>query len=74
MGAVLRQLMSAYTQNPDAYQDIALWQDTEARTRVSVWVPMMDYQEFKKTLQKNGLSVTDALKGMLLSLKNLKEN
>lgn len=65
MSSLVRFLMSKYVQDSQLFDDVAQFQDAGSDVKVNVWVPRDTYATFKSLVDKNGLTVTSALKGLL---------
>ena len=65
IASLVRYLMSKYVQDVSRFDDVAQWQDSGTDVKVNVWVPRDTYETFKILVEKNGLTVTDALKGLI---------
>lgn len=71
MGALVRCLMSRYTEDPSRYEDLELFQDDDLsmdpKTKINVWVDRGEYAAFKEALDTRGMTVTDALKSLIVA-------
>lgn len=65
MGSLVRFLMGWYLEDPSRFDDLNLYQDEEAATRVNVWVDAGAYKEFKAALDQQGVTVTAAFRALL---------
>ena len=65
VSALVRYLMSKYVTDSDRFDDVAQFQDDGSDVKVNVWVPRDTYETFKSLVDKNGLTVTSALKGLI---------
>lgn len=66
VATLLRYLIESYVEAPNKFEDLDLWQDeSEDRVRLGFLVPTALYEEFKTRVVSEGLTVTDAVKGML---------
>jgi hypothetical protein len=65
IASLVRYLMSKYVLDSDRFDDVAQWQDAGSDVKVNVWVPRDTYEVFQTLAEKNGLTVTDALKGLI---------
>jgi hypothetical protein len=67
LSAIIRSLMRAMVDDPESYEDIAQYQDSgQAQTRLNVWVDLEQYSQFQELVEARGMTVTDAVKGLLL--------
>jgi hypothetical protein len=67
MGALVRYLMSLYGADPTRFDDLDRYQDSSpGEVKINVWVPYDQYELFKVKVNGRGLSVTDAVKSMIL--------
>ena len=64
MGALVRFLMSQYVANQPRFDDINQYQDSGADVRLNVWVDADLYASFKTLVDRQGLTVTSALKSL----------
>jgi len=64
MGALVRFLMSQYVANQPRFDDISQYQDSGADVRLNVWVDADLYATFKTLVDRQGLTVTSALKSL----------
>lgn len=66
--ALIRYLMGKYEADEDLFDDLELFQDSESSesVKINVWVDNRLYRRFKDRVNARGLTVTDALKGLLL--------
>jgi hypothetical protein len=65
MGSLVRYLMSKYVTQADRFDDLAQYQDEGADVKINVWVEMDRYSTFKAMVDKRGMTVTDAVKGLI---------
>ena len=65
VSSLVRFLMAKYVSDVERFDDVAQFQDEGSDVKVNVWVPRDTYDTFKSLVDKNGLTVTDALKGMI---------
>lgn len=65
VSALVRFLMSKYVLDSERFDDVAQFQDDGSDVKVNVWVPKDTYETFKTLVDKNGLTVTSALKGLI---------
>jgi hypothetical protein len=63
--ALVRYLMTKYVEDSSRFDDLEQWQDSGADVKVNVWVPINMYDSFKAITQNRGLTVTDALRGLI---------
>lgn len=66
VSALIRFLMSMYVSNEQRFDDLERYQDTGADVKINVWVDFSQYSSFKTLVDKNGLTVTDALKSLIM--------
>lgn len=66
MAALIRFLMQKFVSDPDRYDDLAQYQDQGTNVKVNVWVESDRYAAFKTLVDAHGLTVTDALKSLVL--------
>lgn len=64
MGALVRFLMSKYVSEQSRFDDLAQYQDNGADVRLNVWVDADLYATFKTMVDRQGLTVTSALKSL----------
>jgi hypothetical protein len=65
VSSLVRFLMSKYVVDSGLFDDIGRYQDDGADVKVNVWVSRVTYETFKSLTDKNGLTVTGALKGLM---------
>jgi hypothetical protein len=65
IASLVRYLMAKYVEDCSRFDDIEQWQDAGAEVKVNVWVPRNVYGAFKTLTQERGLTVTDALRGLI---------
>lgn len=65
LSSLARFLVASYIQNPERYEDISNYQDDGTDVRANMWLDGTVYDEFKRVVFAQGLTVTDVLKGML---------
>lgn len=65
MGGLVRYLMAKYVEDEGRFDDLDLYQDEGADTKVNVWVDRDRYDTFKALLDKRGMTVTDAVKSLI---------
>lgn len=69
VSAVVRQMVSSFVSNPELFEDLSLWQDTDSEAtsvKVNGWIDGDLYDRFKTLCHDRGLTYTSALKGLLL--------
>lgn len=64
MGALVRFLMAQYVANQPRYDDLSQYQDSGSDVRLNVWVDADLYASFKTLVDRQGLTVTSALKSL----------
>lgn len=62
---LLRFLMNKYVLDPSRFDDLHQFQDSGSDVKVNVWVEEEIYSRFKELVDRNGLTVTSALKGLI---------
>lgn len=65
MSSLVRYLMSKYVMDVSRFEDVGQYQDQGSDVKVNVWVPRDIYAVFQSQAQSRGLTVTDALKGLI---------
>lgn len=70
MAGLVRFLMTKYVSDPDRFDDLAQYQDVGTDVKVNVWVESAIYGRFKELVDRRGLTVTDALKGLIGMFEN----
>ena len=65
VASLVRYLMSKFVADPDRFDDVGQYQEAGADVKVNVWVPRDVYARFKLLTEQNGITVTDALKGLI---------
>jgi hypothetical protein len=64
VGSLVRSLIEGYVSNEARYDDLAQYQDEGTDVRLNVWVDQALYGKFKDVTDRNGLTVTSALKSL----------
>lgn len=67
MGSLVRYLISKYVEDDSRFDDLDLYQDEGADTKINVWVERDRYDTFKTLVDKHGLTVTDAIKSLIVA-------
>jgi hypothetical protein len=67
MGALIRYMIAKYVEDESRFDDLSLFQDEGADAKINVWVGKDQYGVFKALLDKRGMTVTDAIKGLILA-------
>ena len=65
MAGLIRFLMTKYVTDPSRFDDLAQYQETGTDVKVNVWVEDGIYARFKELADRNGFTVTSALKGLI---------
>jgi hypothetical protein len=66
MSSLVRYLMVSYVEDADRFDDLDKYQGSDpADVKVNVWVPADQYQIFHRLVRSKGLTVTDAIKGLI---------
>ena len=65
VASLVRYLMDKFVGDPEHFDDVGQYQETGADVKVNVWVPRDSYSRFKVLAEQLGLTVTDALKGLI---------
>jgi hypothetical protein len=66
MGSLIRYLMSCYVTDETRFDDLERYQDDGSDVKVNVWVETDHYATFKSLLDKRGLTVTAAIKALVI--------
>lgn len=66
VSSLVRYLMSKYVLDEDRFDDLEQYQDSGADVKINVWVDIGSYATFKRLLDKRGVTVTDAVKNLIL--------
>lgn len=67
--ALIRYLMNKYLQDEGQFDDLEQYQDNSEgadAAKVNAWVPKDTYGAFKARVDRRGLSVTDAIKALIM--------
>ena len=66
--ALIRYLMNKYISDEGQFDDLEQYQDcVEAdAAKVNAWVPKDTYETFKARMDRRGMSVTDAIKALIM--------
>jgi hypothetical protein len=65
MGSLVRYLISKYIEDESRFDDLELYQDEGADSKLNVWVERDRYDTFKVLLDQRGMTVTDAIKSLI---------
>lgn len=65
VSALIRFLMSKFVRDSDEFDDLAMYQDGGSDVKVNVWVGRDVYASFKALTDKQGVTVTETLKGLI---------
>lgn len=65
MGSLVRYLISKYIEDESRFDDLELYQDEGADSKLNVWVERDRYDTFKILLDQRGMTVTDAIKSLI---------
>lgn len=66
MGSLVRFMMDSLVADPSRFQDLKNYQDSGSDVKINIWVNIAAYDKFKEIVSNNGLTVTDAIKGLIL--------
>ena len=66
MGELFRYLIELYVRSPERFDDLEKYQDQGTERKVNAWVDDAAYLSFKALLDGRRMTVTDALKGLIL--------
>lgn len=66
MGSLVRFMMRLVAAEPSRFADLGLYQDHGTDVKINLWVERPVYDEFKSVLGTLDMTVTDAIKGLLL--------
>jgi hypothetical protein len=65
VSSLIRFLIARFVHDADRFDDVGLFQDIGSDVKVNVWVDRDIYDRFKAITDSRGMTVTDALKGMI---------
>jgi hypothetical protein len=73
--ALIRYLMGKYISSEPQFDDLEHYQDAEGvdDAKVNAWVPKDTYETFKTMLDRRGMSVTDAVKALVMVYESEKD-
>jgi len=73
--ALIRYLMGRYLQSEKQFDDLEQYQDVEGvdDVKINAWVPKATYDTFKIMLDRRGMSVTEALKALVMVYESEKD-
>lgn len=66
MGSLTRFMMSLVVADPTRFADLGLYQDPGTDVKINLWVERAVYDDFKVVLAGMDMTVTSAIKGLLL--------
>lgn len=66
VSSLVRYLMSKYIFDEARFDDLEQYQDSGADVKINVWVDIGSYATFKRLVDKRGMTVTDAVKSLIL--------
>ena len=66
VSSLVRYLMSKYVIDEARFDDLEQHQDSGADVKINVWVDIGSYATFKRLVDKRGMTVTDAVKNLIL--------
>ena len=66
VSALVRFLMTRYVSEMEDFRDLALYQDNGSDVKINVWVGRELYDSFKACADREGSTVTDTLKSLIL--------
>ena len=66
VSSLVRYLMSKYILDEARFDDLEQYQDSGADVKINVWVDIGSYATFKRLVDKRGMTVTDAVKNLIL--------
>jgi hypothetical protein len=70
MGALIRYLIVKYVEDETRFDDLALYQDQvedSTGVKINIWVGKSDYEAFKAILARGRMTITDAIKSLILA-------
>jgi len=65
-GGFLRQLIDVYLTSPEQYADLEQYQDSTVDVKLNFHLPSSQFEEFKSKTKLQGMTMTDALRGLIL--------
>lgn len=66
MGSLVRSLMQMMVEEQGQFDDLSNYQDQGSDVKINVWVDTEVYDDFKKIVGDQNLTVTDAIKGLIM--------
>lgn len=66
MGSLVRSLMHMVVEEEQQFADLSNYQDQGSDVKINVWVDLSVYDDFKKIVGDQNLTVTDAIKGLIM--------
>lgn len=73
VSSLVRYLMSKYITDEPRFDDLEQYQDSGADVKINVWVDTRSYATFKSLVDKRGMTVTDAVKSLVLMYESQAE-
>jgi len=65
--------MSKYIMDESRFDDLEQYQDSGADVKINVWVDIGSYATYKRLVDKRGMTVTDAVKSLVLMYESQAE-
>lgn len=65
MGSLIRYLITLYVEDVNRFDDLEQYQDDGSDVKINIWIDIDVYNDFKDKVSARGLSVTDAIKGLI---------
>lgn len=73
VSSLVRFLMSKYVIDEARFDDLEQYQDVGTDVKINVWVDTSAYSTFKQLVDKRGMTVTDAVKSLVMMYESQAE-
>jgi len=73
IGALIRYLMGKYVEDESRFDDLPQYIEEGSDVKVNCWVDRGTYASFKERLDARGMTVTDAVKALIVCFETLSE-
>lgn len=67
MSSLVRYLVHEFVEDEERFDDLEQFQDEGSDVKINLWLDRADYDSFKERVNERGLTVTTAIKGLVLT-------